>query len=45
MVLRAEREFENGDFVNSSEDLKIATLLLGPPGRAGAPPGRTAKTA
>lgn len=35
MVLRAEREFENGDFVNSSEDLKIATLLLGPPDRAG----------
>jgi len=45
MVLRAEREFENGDFVNSSEDLKIATLLLGPPERAGAPPGRSAKTA
>ncbi len=45
MVLRAEREFENGDFVNSSEDLKIATLLLGPPERAHAPPGRTAKTA
>jgi len=30
MVLRAEREFENGDFVNSSEDLKIASLLMGP---------------
>ena len=30
MVLRAEREFENGDFVNSSEDLKIASLLIGP---------------
>ena len=32
MVLRAEREFENGDFATSSEDLKIATLLIGPPG-------------
>ena len=31
MVLRAEREFENGDFATSSEDLKIATLLMGPP--------------
>ena len=30
MVLRAEREFENGDYVNSSEDLKIASLLMGP---------------
>jgi len=30
MVLRAEREFENGDLVNSSEDLKIASLLMGP---------------
>ncbi len=43
MILRAEREFENGDFVNSSEDLKIATLLLGPPDRAtprGAAPRR-----
>ncbi|OGS50480.1 MAG: hypothetical protein A3K65_09510 [Euryarchaeota archaeon RBG_16_68_12] len=29
MVLRAEREFENGDLVNSSEDLRIATLLMG----------------
>lgn len=45
MVLRAEREFENGDFVNSSEDLKIATLLLGPPERGGGPTGRTVKTA
>ena len=30
MLLRAEREFENGDFVTSSEDLKIASLLIGP---------------
>ena len=30
MVVRAEREFENGDYVTSSEDLKIASLLMGP---------------
>ena len=29
MVLRAEREFDNGDLANSSEDLKIASLLMG----------------
>ncbi len=32
MVLRAEKEFENGDLVNSSEDLKIAALLMGKAG-------------
>ncbi len=40
MVLRAEREFENGDLVGSSEDLRIATLLMGkavPPERPAIP--------
>ncbi len=34
MVLRAEKEFENGDLTSSSEDLKIATLLMGKAGPA-----------
>ena len=43
MVLRAEREFENGDFVTSSEDLKIANLLIGPrPGTRSAAKPRSA---
>lgn len=41
MLARAEREFENGDYVNSSEDLKIATLLIGPAARALMRPERT----
>lgn len=32
---RAEREFRDGNYSGSSEDLRIATLLLGQPGRSG----------
>ena len=28
VLTRAEREFQNGNFVGSSEDLRIATVLL-----------------
>jgi len=43
MLVRAEEEFENGDFVTSSEDLKIANLLIGPlPGTANPAKSRSA---
>lgn len=35
LLRRAEREFQDGNYSGSSEDLRIATLLLGPPGRSG----------
>ena len=37
LLTRAEREFRDGNYSGSSEDLRIATLLLGQSGRGPAP--------